>query len=158
MASKLAKKSTNSKSNEKPAGKKNQPVGKEELSVKAKGKLAIYQDDEEDDDDDLVLDPAEEDHVENEKKKEEIDGDAVDQEELAEEIEASAASASKASAETAAVAEISTSFKNFRHHPDMENFYRFIYENDLRIEAAQIIDQLLEQKRIKRGVPAKATK
>ncbi len=25
--------------------------------------------------------------------------------------------------------------KNFRNHPDMENFFRFIYENDLRLEA-----------------------
>lgn len=33
--------------------------------------------------------------------------------------------------------------KNFRNHPDMENFYRFIYENDLRIEALQIIDNML---------------
>jgi len=33
--------------------------------------------------------------------------------------------------------------KNFRNHPDMENFYRFIYENDLRIEALQILDELL---------------
>jgi len=40
----------------------------------------------------------------------------------------------------------STSFKNFRHHPDMENFYRFIYENDLRLEALAIIDEMMVQK------------
>ncbi len=29
--------------------------------------------------------------------------------------------------------------KNFRNHPDIENFYRFIFENDLRLEALEII-------------------
>ena len=33
--------------------------------------------------------------------------------------------------------------KNFRNHPDMENFFRFIYENDLRHEALQIIDEII---------------
>jgi hypothetical protein len=33
--------------------------------------------------------------------------------------------------------------KNFRNHPDMENFFRFIYENDLRLEALEIIDQII---------------
>jgi hypothetical protein len=42
--------------------------------------------------------------------------------------------------------EMSASFKNFRHHPDMENFYRFIYENDLRHEALAIIDEIMEEK------------
>src|SRR5690606_26766418 len=42
--------------------------------------------------------------------------------------------------------EMSASFKNFRHHPDMENFYRFIYENDLRHEALHIIDLIMAQK------------
>jgi len=42
--------------------------------------------------------------------------------------------------------EMSASFKNFRHHPDMENFYRFIYENDLRLEALAIIDEMLVQR------------
>jgi hypothetical protein len=42
--------------------------------------------------------------------------------------------------------EMSASFKNFRHHPDMENFYRFIYENDLRHEALAIIDEIMTEK------------
>ena len=42
-----------------------------------------------------------------------------------------------ATAETAA-----GSLKNFRHHPDIENFYRFIFENDLRYEALEIIDAM----------------
>jgi hypothetical protein len=45
----------------------------------------------------------------------------------------------------------SASFKNFRHHPDMENFYRFIYENDLRIEALAIIDQVMADKLAKKA-------
>ena len=46
----------------------------------------------------------------------------------------------------------SASFKNFRHHPDMENFYRFIYENDLRLEALAIIDEMMVQKQSKKLV------
>ena len=33
--------------------------------------------------------------------------------------------------------------KNFRNHPDIENFFRFIYENDLREEALEILDEVL---------------
>ena len=46
----------------------------------------------------------------------------------------------------------SSSFKNFRHHPDMENFYRFIYENDLRLEALTIIDEIQNQKALQKTV------
>lgn len=42
--------------------------------------------------------------------------------------------------------EMSASFKNFRHHPDMENFYRFIFENDLRHEALDILNQVMIEK------------
>lgn len=37
------------------------------------------------------------------------------------------------------------SIKNYRTNPDMENFFRFIFENDLRLEALQIIDELLTE-------------
>jgi hypothetical protein len=40
--------------------------------------------------------------------------------------------------------------KNFRNHPDMENFFRFIYENDLRLEALQIIDQIIVERKARR--------
>jgi hypothetical protein len=50
--------------------------------------------------------------------------------------------------------EMSASFKNFRHHPDMENFYRFIYENDLRLEALQIIDEMMQQKTTRKALRA----
>jgi hypothetical protein len=41
--------------------------------------------------------------------------------------------------------------KNFRNHPDMENFFRFIYENDLRLEALEIIDQIISERKNRRG-------
>ncbi len=56
-------------------------------------------------------------------------------------------------------AETNSSLKNFRHHPDMENFYRFIYENDLRFEALAIIDDILiekNNKKILKGAKAQA--
>lgn len=40
--------------------------------------------------------------------------------------------------------------KNFRTHPDIENFYRFLHENDLRVEALQIIDELVEARAAKK--------
>lgn len=48
-----------------------------------------------------------------------------------------------ATAETAA-----GSLKNFRHHPDIENFYRFIFENDLRYEALEFIDVIASQREV----------
>ncbi len=41
--------------------------------------------------------------------------------------------------------------KNFRNHPDMENFFRFIYENDLRFEALGIIDEIISARAIRRA-------
>ena len=82
--------------------------------------------------------------------------DGVDAEEAEEQAEAAAARSSSSGGAEAAMAaaagstEMSASFKNFRHHPDMENFYRFIYENDLRHEAAQIIDVIMVEKRNRR--------
>ncbi|MBS1959032.1 MAG: hypothetical protein JST80_06130 [Bdellovibrionales bacterium] len=46
------------------------------------------------------------------------------------------------------------SLKNFRHHPDIENFYRFIFENDLRYEALEIIDMMAVQRVNKKAVKA----
>jgi len=79
-------------------------------------------------------------------------GPSVDeQEEMEEQAEEAAASSGGGNAAALAAAaagstEMSASFKNFRHHPDMENFYRFIYENDLRHEALTIIDEMAVQK------------
>lgn len=46
------------------------------------------------------------------------------------------------------------SLKNFRHHPDIENFYRFIFENDLRYEALEIIDRMALQRETRKSVKA----
>ena len=90
---------------------------------------------------------------------------SVDADEL-EEQEDAAAEASGQNSNAAALAaaaggqtEMSASFKNFRHHPDMENFYRFIFENDLRHEALAIIDEIMldkQQKRLAKGTKAQA--
>ncbi len=60
-----------------------------------------------------------------------------------------AIAAAAAGAETAA-----GSLKNFRHHPDIENFYRFIFENDLRYEALEIIDLMAAQGMNRKAVKA----
>ena len=74
----------------------------------------------------------------------------VDPDELEEQEDEAAASNGGSNAAALAAAsgssEMSASFKNFRHHPDMENFYRFIYENDLRHEALAIIDEIMVEK------------
>ena len=90
---------------------------------------------------------------------------SVDTDEL-EEQEDAAAEASGQNSNAAALAaaaggqtEMSASFKNFRHHPDMENFYRFIFENDLRHEALAIIDEIMldkQQKRLAKGTKVQA--
>ena len=36
------------------------------------------------------------------------------------------------------------SFKNVRSNPDVENFYRFIYENDLRQEAKLCLESIVK--------------
>lgn len=68
--------------------------------------------------------------------------------------ESSAAGSGNAAAIAAASGntEMSASFKNFRHHPDMENFYRFIFDNDLRHEALQIIDEMLREKQQRKAL------
>src|SRR4051812_6572458 len=91
---------------------------------------------------------------------------AIDPDELEEQEDAAAAESSSQSGNAAALAaatgnstEMSASFKNFRHHPDMENFYRFIYENDLRHEALAIIDEIMvekAQRRLVKGVKAQS--
>jgi hypothetical protein len=59
----------------------------------------------------------------------------------------------------AATAETSAgSLKNFRHHPDIENFYRFIYENDLRYEGLEIIDLMTAQRETIKAVRAAKAK
>jgi hypothetical protein len=40
--------------------------------------------------------------------------------------------------------------KKFRESPELEGFYRFIYENDLRKESIQIIDRIFLTRKAKR--------
>lgn len=83
---------------------------------------------------------------------------AAAQEELEEQEEQAAATKSGGAGVAAAAlaaassTEMSASFKNFRHHPDMENFYRFIYENDLRLEALHMINDVLNEKQMRKAV------
>ena len=83
---------------------------------------------------------------------------ADDQEELEEQAEEAASSSAGGGGNDAALAavaggtEMSASLKNFRHHPDMENFYTFIFENDLRHEALAIIDTMQAQKQTRKLV------
>ena len=55
----------------------------------------------------------------------------------------------------AEVSAIPASLKKFRQSPEIEGFYRFIYENDLRTEAFEIIDDI-SQKRLASKAKKKA--
>lgn len=39
-----------------------------------------------------------------------------------------------------------TTLKKLRQSPEIESFYRFIYETDLRYEACQILDEIIEKR------------
>ena len=52
---------------------------------------------------------------------------------------------------------VPASLKKFRQSPEIEGFYRFIYENDLRTEAFDIIDNI-SQKRAEAKAAKKKTK
>ena len=45
--------------------------------------------------------------------------------------------------------------KNFRQQADMEAFYRFVYENDLRDEALTILDKVRAQKALAKAAKKK---
>jgi hypothetical protein len=53
-----------------------------------------------------------------------------------------------------------TSIKKFRQSPEIEGFYRFVYENDLQREAFDILEKIvLRRKALKaKAKPAKAAK
>lgn len=40
-----------------------------------------------------------------------------------------------------------TSMKKFRQSPEIEGFYRFVYENDLQREAADILEMIYQRRR-----------
>lgn len=44
-----------------------------------------------------------------------------------------------------------SSMKKFRQSPEIEGFYRFVFENDLQSEAFDILDQIVERRKALRG-------
>ncbi|WP_374021169.1 hypothetical protein [Bdellovibrio bacteriovorus] len=44
-----------------------------------------------------------------------------------------------------------TSLKKFRQSPEIEGFYRFIFENDLQKEAYDILDRIIIQRKAKKS-------
>ncbi len=81
--------------------------------------------------------------------------DEADEEEEAAAVSAGSSNSGGNAAALAAASgttEMSASFKNFRHHPDMENFYRFIFENDLRLEALAIINDMMVERANRKAV------
>ena len=40
-----------------------------------------------------------------------------------------------------------TSIKKFRQSPEIEGFYRFVYENDLQREAFDILDKIIQRRK-----------
>lgn len=50
-----------------------------------------------------------------------------------------------------------SSIKKFRQSPEIEGFYRFVYENDLQREAFEILDQIVQRRKALR-VKTKAAK
>lgn len=78
-----------------------------------------------------------------------VDGVLSEEEEDALEEAKARGESSSAQAAAQASIEVNLNIKTFRHHPDMENFYRFIYENDLRLEALAIVDKMWNERNSK---------
>lgn len=51
---------------------------------------------------------------------------------------------------------IPTSVKKFRQSPEIEGFYRFIFENDLQKEAYEILDRIVNHRKQKKTKDSKA--
>ena len=53
-----------------------------------------------------------------------------------------------------------TSIKKFRQSPEIEGFYRFVYENDLQHEAYDILEKIVQRRKAAKvkAKPAKAAK
>lgn len=52
---------------------------------------------------------------------------------------------------------VPTSIKKFRQSPEIEGFYRFIYENDLQKEAFEILDLIVTARKQKKLKDVKST-
>jgi hypothetical protein len=53
---------------------------------------------------------------------------------------------------------IPTSIKKFRQSPEIEGFYRFIFENDLQKEAYDILDRIITARKQKKAKDTKDAK
>lgn len=53
-----------------------------------------------------------------------------------------------------------TSIKKFRQSPEIEGFYRFVFENDLQREAFDILEKIVQRRKALKvkAKPAKAAK
>jgi hypothetical protein len=51
-----------------------------------------------------------------------------------------------------------TSMKKFRQSPEIEGFYRFIFENDLRAEGHEILSKIIIRRKQERDATAKLKK
>ncbi len=50
---------------------------------------------------------------------------------------------------------VPTSLKKFRQSPEIEGFYRFIFENDLQKEGFEILDRIISQRKLKKQADKK---
>ena len=51
-----------------------------------------------------------------------------------------------------------SSLKKFRRSPEIEGFYRFIYENDLQKEAYLILERIVAERKAEKNEKTKVTK
>jgi hypothetical protein len=51
-----------------------------------------------------------------------------------------------------------TSTKKFRQSPEIEGFYRFIFENDLRAEGFDILEKIIQRRKLDRDEAARAAR
>ena len=47
------------------------------------------------------------------------------------------------------------SAKKFRQSPEIEGFYRFIYENDLQVEALEILNKIIATRKAEKAAKKK---
>ena len=51
-----------------------------------------------------------------------------------------------------------SSMKKFRQSPEIEGFYRFVFENDLQSESFQILDRIIARRKAERAQKTKKAK
>lgn len=51
-----------------------------------------------------------------------------------------------------------SSLKKFRQSPEIEGFYRFVFENDLQAEALVVLDQIITRRKAEKAASKKKSK